>query len=330
MGGYRGWCCKVTPDGRFEPFASGLRSPAGIGIAPDGRIWYAENQGDYVGSSKLVTLEQGGFYGHVAPLANLPGMKAGSPELTHENWKDKARKGAVWFPHRRLANSPGNPVWDLTGGRFGAYSGQLFIADQTLSTVLRIVTEQVDGVDQGCVMPFASGLASGGMRPVFLPDGSLLIGQTGRGWGAKGGHQFALQQIIWDGRSVVADIVKASAGKQGFTLHFTQPLKAGIDEAQLLARLKVDSWYYVDSPSYGSPETDLRSDAIARVVISADRKQLGIELTGFGRSAADGAQGERWLDRIYDLRLKDAAECFEGPPLAPELEVYATLRAIPR
>lgn len=38
---------KVTLSGAFEPYASGLRSPAGIGFNPDGRLWYAENQGDY-------------------------------------------------------------------------------------------------------------------------------------------------------------------------------------------------------------------------------------------------------------------------------------------
>ncbi len=323
MGGYRGWACRVTPDGRFEPYAAGVRSPAGIGVAPDGRVWYAENQGDFVGSSKMVPLEDGKFYGHVAALTDLPGMTPQSPELTHEKWKDKLRKGALWFPHRRLANSPGNPVWDLTGGRFGAYSGQMFIADQTLSTILRVVTEQVDGIDQGCVMPFGSGLASGGMRPVFLPDGSLLIGQTGRGWGAKGGHQYALQQIIWDGKTVVADLSKMSASKQGFTLHFTQALKEGLDEAELCKQVEIESWFYINSPSYGSPEADKRGDAVASVTLSPDRRQLSVALKDFG-------QGERWLDRIYHLQFKGAATCFGEPVRANEFEAYATLRAIPR
>ena len=45
MGGYRGWAIRVTPEGEFEPYAFGLRSPAGIGVDPNGRLWYAENQG---------------------------------------------------------------------------------------------------------------------------------------------------------------------------------------------------------------------------------------------------------------------------------------------
>ena len=42
--------------------------------------------------------------------------------------------------------------------------------------------------EQGSVMPFFEGLESGVMRPLLLPDGSLLLGQTGRGWQAKGGR----------------------------------------------------------------------------------------------------------------------------------------------
>ena len=36
---YRGWCFQITPDGKFVPFASGLRSPAGIGINKAGEIF---------------------------------------------------------------------------------------------------------------------------------------------------------------------------------------------------------------------------------------------------------------------------------------------------
>ena len=63
----------------------------------------------------------------------------------------------------------------------------MLIGDQTQSNLLRVVIQKVDDVEQGSVMPFFEGLESGVMRPVFLPDGSLLLGQTGRGWQAKGG-----------------------------------------------------------------------------------------------------------------------------------------------
>ena len=49
QGGYRGWALQVTPGGKTTPFASGLRSPAGLATGPDGKLYYTENQGEYVG-----------------------------------------------------------------------------------------------------------------------------------------------------------------------------------------------------------------------------------------------------------------------------------------
>ncbi len=322
MGGYRGWACRLTPDGKFEPYAYGLRSPAGLAFDPDGRLWYAENQGEYVGSSKMVPLEEGKFYGHLSGLVSLPGMKPDCEALNFDHWKDKIRKGAVWIPYGRFANSPGNPAWDVTGGKFGIYQGQMFIGDQTLSTLLRIVTEKVNGMDQGCVMPFAKGLASGVMRPCFLPDGSLLVGQTGRGWGANGGHQDSLQQIVWDGKTVVTDILSVAGSHEGFDVRFTCPLNEKTTGSDLMKGFKVQSWFYTDTSEYGSPEHDSRTDAVKQVEISPDRLTARIKLADFGK-------GDKWLDRIYHISMSDTEKLLKTPVFRPQMEAYFTLRAIP-
>ena len=62
-GGFDGWAFRVEPNGRGGPFAHGLRSPASLGAGPDGRLWYADNQGDFVATSKLFELKQDKFYG---------------------------------------------------------------------------------------------------------------------------------------------------------------------------------------------------------------------------------------------------------------------------
>lgn len=322
MGGFRGWCCKVTPDGKFEPFAPGLRSPAGIGFDPAGRLWYAENQGDFVGSSKIVALEKGKFYGHMASLVDLPGMRPGSKELDLELWKDKRIKGAVWLPHGKLSNSPGNPAWDVTGGRFGPYAGQMIIGDQTQSSLMRVITEQVNGQDQGCAIPFAWGFSSGVMRPCFLPDGSLLLGQTGRGWGAAGGQLDSLQQVIWDGNTVPADILTVKVSPGGFDIHFTRPVESGVTPESIAGKLRVRSWFYEDTPKYGSPEHDPREHPVAGLTLSADRRVLHVSLTGFGK---DGP----WIDRVYDITLDGAAGLFPEGSSWGKLEAYYTVRAIP-
>jgi hypothetical protein len=325
MGGYRGWAFCVKPDGTAQRFANGLRSPAGLGFDPEGRLWYAENQGEYVGSSKWVPLEEGKFYGHISGLLDLPEkrMRPTSPELDFALWKPKIRKAAVWLPHGKLANSPGNPAWDTTGGRFGPYAKQVFIGDQTLSTLLRVVTETVDGSDQGCVIPFIFGTASGVMRPVFLPDGSLLLGQTGRGWSAKGGSRDKLQRVVYDGKSVPADIHSVRVHKTGFTVQLTRPLSGSVDEQALAAAWKAHSWFYTDGLPYGSAEHDKKELRISAARIASDRQSVTLDIEGFG------SHGE-WVDRIYHLHLDDTKDYFAPAEPWKKLECYYTLRAIPK
>jgi len=323
MGGYRGWAMRVTPQGKTETFASGLRSPAGIGVAPDGRIWYADNQGEYVGSSKLLPLEQGKYYGHPSGLESLPGMIPDAPELKFDLWKDKVRTVAVWMPHAILSNAPGNPAWDLTDGKFGAYKGQMFIGDQTLSNLMRVVTEQVEGEDQGCVIPFANGFASGIMRPVFLPDGSLLLGQTGRGWKAVGGSNAALQRVVYDGKTIAPDISNITATPRGFEIHFTQPIDSKITTDRLNAVLGVKSWTYKYRADYGSPQVSGRDETVGSVTLSADRKSLLIELNGFG-------DGGKWTGRLYHVLFNETSPLFGDQPVWKSLQGFYTLNAIPK
>ncbi|MFN7342242.1 MAG: hypothetical protein ACK5TA_02785, partial [bacterium] len=130
------------------------------------------------------------------------------------------------------------------------------------------------------MIPFGKGLASGIMRPAFLPDGSLLLGQTGRGWTAKGGKQSALQRVIYDGKTVAADISTISTTPTGYDIHFTQPIGANVTPDQLKAALVVKSWFYTNLVQYGSPRHDQRDEVITNVTLSADRKSLLVDFDG--------------------------------------------------
>src|SRR5690606_18549359 len=72
---WRGWMMRVSPRGELEPYAAGLRSPAGIGLNASGDIFYAENQGGWVGTGYISHVEKGDFFGHPSSLksADEPG-----------------------------------------------------------------------------------------------------------------------------------------------------------------------------------------------------------------------------------------------------------------
>ncbi|MEI8619163.1 hypothetical protein P4S63_25280 [Pseudoalteromonas sp. B193] len=91
-----------------------------------------------------------------------------------------------WFGyHVEVANSPGNPEWNTTQGKFGPFEGQIFIGDQTQSNVFRVLLDQVNGKYQGAVINFMNRFQSGNVRAEFDVNGQLWIGQTARGWGHK-------------------------------------------------------------------------------------------------------------------------------------------------
>jgi len=326
-GGFNGWAVRVMPNGKFELFAYGMRSPASLGAAPDGRIWYTDNQGDFVATSKMYELTKGSFYGHPASLVDLPGMTPASPEIRYEEWVEQRKAPVILFPHNRVANSPGNPAW-MVNDKFGPFAGQMLIGDQTQSNLLRVSLQKIVGdkkmgdVEQGSVMPFFEGLESGVMRPVFLADGSLLLGQTGRGWQAKGGKVASLQHVRWDGKTVSAQIVAMLATPDGFRIDFTQPLGNGVGAELLQSAVALESWTYRDASDYGSPELSLRDERFTSS-LSADRKSLHLSLATLEQPQVHPHQ----TARVYHVKI--ASQTLFDVAAPANLEAYYTLRRFP-
>src|SRR5262245_37605216 len=61
---FRGWAGKITPEGKFVPTTSGVRSPGGVGFNAEGDVFYTDNQGPWNGACGLKCLTVGGFVGH--------------------------------------------------------------------------------------------------------------------------------------------------------------------------------------------------------------------------------------------------------------------------
>ena len=323
QGGLSGWNIRVEPNGKFALWANGLRSPAGLGTGPDNRLWYSDNQGEYMGTSKIFVIEKDKFYGHPSGLVDLPGMTPDSPDIAWDKVQNKRTNAIILLPHNRVANSPGNPAWDTTKGKFGPFSGQMLMGDQTQSNLLRIAFQTVDGVEQGSVMPFIDGLESGVMRPLFLKDGSLLLGQTGRGWQAKGGHVASLQRIVWDGKTVAPAITQMLATPSGFAIELTQAVAANVSAEQLKSLLAIESWVYRDAPDYGSDELGLQQDAITSVALSDDRKTIRIDLASLTQANIHPQQ----TARVYHAQLKTKT-LFAGNA-QEKMDVYYTLYKFP-
>ncbi|HEX8312893.1 MAG TPA: hypothetical protein VF614_16335 [Chthoniobacteraceae bacterium] len=274
---YRGWAFQITPEGKFVPFASGLRSPAGVGMNLEGDLFVTDNQGDWVGSSTLQHVAKGRFYGHASSLMDHPDYTG--KDLNQISVEDYARLRtlpSLWLPHGDLSNSPGEPTADSTQGKFGPFAGQFFIGDQTRSNIMRAYVEKVGGEYQGVVFNFVHPLQSGCLRTAFGPDGALWVGQTGRGWRSVGPEIYGLQRIVWNSTTTPMEMQKINATPQGFRITFTKPVDRELAAGP--ARYQIRHFHYAYRPEYGSPKMDETTVVPSKVVVSADGLTVDLEM----------------------------------------------------
>ncbi len=273
----RGTCFKVTPDGTYSTFSWGLRSPAGIGINPlNDELFFTDNQGDWNASSSLQHIKENRFHGHPSSLKYHPDYEGKDlDKITVAEYAELRATPAVWIPHGEVGNSPGNPVFDTTGGRFGPFEGQMLIGDQSLSTIFRVLLDKVGDDYQGAVVMMVNNLQSGALRLAFAPDGALWVGQTSRGWGSVGGVPFGVQRIVWDGKTVPFEIAGVKLEKDGFTITFTKPVAAGANAPEAF---NVRHWGYLYQAAYGSPKVTEKAVGATAATLSPDGLSLKLSV----------------------------------------------------
>lgn len=284
-----GWSFRVTPQGEFTPWSTGLRSPNGMGFNAEGDLFIADNQGDYVGTSPMFHVTRGAFHGHPRGLLWDPTFH-GDPFAAPIGELDRRRKpAAVLFPYGSMGQSLSQILLDDTGGKFGPFAGQLFIGDQSKSTVMRVTLEKIGGEYQGACYPFRSGFQSGNNRMAFAPDGSLYVGQTDRGWGSIGGQSYGLQRLVWT-EKVPMEIHTMALAPGGFDLAFTKPVDP--TTAENPAAYSLQHYHYLYHATYGSPQVDNTPVTVKAVRISADRRRVALDLP------------EIVPGRIYELNIR--------------------------
>lgn len=298
---WRGWTMKISPSGEMEPWATGMRSPCGIGMI-DGEFFYADNQGDWMGSGGVWHVAKGSFTGHPAGLrwsgeSDSPvklSQKAFFDEIDErrrfeegryikpENIMDEEnpltlatakekfpeiRLPAVWLPHAILGISNSEILKDDTEGAFGPFAGQVFVGDQGQSKIMRVVMEKVNGEFQGVAFNFKEGFQSGILRMDWGNDGSLFIGETNRGWGSAGNQNSGFERLIWTGK-VPMEMQTVSARPDGFEIAFTKPVDRKL--AENLDSYRGQSFTYKYHSVYGSPTINPEPLKIKGVKVAED------------------------------------------------------------
>lgn len=297
---WRGWAMRISEDGKMDPWATGMRSPAGLGFL-NNELFYTDNQGDWMGSGALWKIEKGDFMGHPAGLVwtgmpNSP-LKLTEPyfnskidprkvkdangkyikpeNIVNEQFKTlfdmkkefpELRLPSVWLPYGILGISNSEPI-TIPKGHFGPFEGQILVGDQGMSMLSRVFMEKVNGEYQGASFVFKTGFRSGVLRMSWARDGSLFIGETNRGWGSAGEANEGLERLVWNNK-MPFEMKAVRAMPDGFEIEFTQPVdsKSALD----LASYNVESYTYKYQPVYGSPPVNVQKCNVKGVKLSPD------------------------------------------------------------
>jgi azurin len=323
---WHGWLLKIKQDGTMEPIATGLRSPAGFGLNREGDIFYGENQGDWVGSGRVTHLAKGDFAGNAGGLnwtsepespikltkTELATVDNGKPMFEAAKTIKEMKLPCVWFPHGLMGISTSDVLQDTTGGAFGPFSNQYFVADQGHSKVMRMTLEKVKGQYQGACYPFREGWASGLLRMRWGIDGSMFGGMTSRGWASTGKENYALQRLVWTGKTPF-EMKNVTAKPDGFEIEFTQPVNK--TTAQQASNYEFSSFIYKYHHTYGSPIINQGSCPMKGIIVSEDGLRVRVVLD----SVREGY--------IHEVKLKDI-KAADGTNLLHNFAYY-TMNNIP-
>jgi glucose/arabinose dehydrogenase len=299
---YRGWIMKVDPStGRMTPWASGFRSPNGLGYDAEGRLYVTDNQGDWRGTSPLHHVEKGKFYGHPASLPWTEGYDGPAPlEIPVADLEKMRTPAAIWFTQGSMANSPTQPILIPEG--FGPFAGQLLVGEMNRARIVRVMQEEVNGVVQGACTPFIddAGLAKGVNRLAFGPDQTLWTGHTHLSWAGGEG----MRKINFKPDASFQEVKEISIRKSGFEVEFLQPVNP-----EDLQKITLRRYTFAYHSAYGSPQ----------------KEKGDVTLT----AKATGSGNTRFILTTSEPLKEDFCYEFQFPMCENELLCY-TVREVPK
>ena len=193
----------------------GLRTPNGINAVKIGtgenateEIFVADNEGDWLPSSKIVHVSSTGkdWFGSrsVDPV--------GVATMTE-------KQPVVWLPQGEIGNSPSQMI----GIDDGPYKGQMLHGEVTHGGLKRVFVEKVNGEYQGALFRFTQGMEAGINRICKAPDGSMYVGGIGStgNWGHEGGLYYGLQRMEFNNECTF-EMLAVRAKSNGIEIEFTE------------------------------------------------------------------------------------------------------------
>ena len=312
---------KVSPDGKKrEVYATGFRTPNGMGILPDGRPTVSDNQGTWMPASKISVTEPGGFYGYVQTAAtNAWAPDGGKIDHTQVVPPDTFDQPIIWMP-QDFDNSSGGQLW-VDDERWGPLAGRLLHTSFGKGWLYYLMLQEVEGVSQAAIVKFPLDAATGIQRARVNPaDGQVYsVGLNGwNGGGRKGLTQGGISRFRYTGAETKL-LTGVEVVEDGLRLEFNFALSP--EAATEPERYHLEQWNYAWTGAYGSEQYSLEDEW----EVGRDKMKIeGVFLGEGGRSVHLKIPGIRPVNQVeinLDLQASDGAPFQE--------QAYLTINAVP-
>jgi len=298
---HAGAVTQVSADGdSIHVVADGFREPY-LGTYPaSGFLTASDQQGNFVPSTPIYAVREGGYYGVPASTQRAGGRPDPEPPLT-------------WIPHQ-VDPSGASQLW-VTSDRMGPLSGAMMHFSYTRPGPFHVYMDTTETPWQGGVSPIAGRYTVPTSKGQVSPgDGQVYVAGF-QVWGSQAEKVSSLLRLRYTGQPSGRP-TSARVGQQGVILRFEQPLDPGT--ATNARNYGVRRWNYQRTEQYGSghftPDgspgeeelpvaaAHLSEDQTAVLLVVPDMQtvmQIGIN---YAITAADGTA----LDAPVYLTLNEA------------------------
>jgi lysophospholipase L1-like esterase len=204
-----GTVVKVFADGsRSEVYCTGFRHPIGLGVLPDGRITGADQEGNWMPSTRVDIYKPGGFYGD---------MRA-----HHRDVEPTTYDGPLcWIP-RQLDGSAGGQIF-VNRDDFGPLSRHLLHMSFGACKLMLVLMQEHAGTEQAGVIDLGLNFLAGIQRGRFNEaDGCLYVAGMD-GWQTAAQADGCLQRVRYTGKPMTIP-TELAIENGGVRIRFNHPL----------------------------------------------------------------------------------------------------------
>ena len=270
---------RVTPDGTGGTIATGFRTPNGLTVAPDGRVFVTDNQGNWTPANKISLVEPGKFYGYVNNFAER-GWSPGGLDIAipEGEWHavidtaavpDTFTEPVLWLP-QEFDNSPGGGIW--TDPNWGPLGNRMLHTSFGKGWAYYVMFDETEGVTQAAAAALPFQFDAGTQRVRVNPaDGQIyLTGLTGwdDGFATRYAHLDRIRYTGGAGRYVTETRVTSD----GLEFVFNFPVDEAASDP---ARYEVSRWNYRWERRYGSDDWSVEDpERAGRDVVPVEAAQV--------------------------------------------------------